>query len=391
MTAPAPGVPRQDADAAGESSDSAILTSAARALVLGSALATPKALLGLTDDLTKIGFGTLPPRWGSWEQRHEDIAESDRILAETGLAGEIRDREIGGWTSTDIDGTISRGPARVELWRRVAETSRVPDAIAWLRLLLTDSEPVSAAAAAAALSYWKAPRDRPAPQALSRAQTLLQNFLGSSSPTAQTIAASALRKEAPVLREPPRRPAPVKRGPNSVSTIVHGTFAYPSGWWYRGGDFHTYIQREVRSDLYSDGSGFTWSGAYRKRHREVAAQRFADWAADAVSDSKQLNTVFAHSYGGVVTLLSTRLGVRIAECVLLSTPTPRIDVEWRNIGRAVSLRIHADLVLLAARERQCYRENVDEVYLPGWFIDHADSHNVVIWREQKSASTLGLV
>src|SRR5690242_9947188 len=123
MAEPTARLPRQDADAAGELSESAVMTTAARALVLGSALATPGALLGLTDDLAKMGFETLPPRWGSWEQRHERVAESDRVLAEFGLDGEVRDREVGGWTSVDLDGTISRGQARVELWRRVAETS----------------------------------------------------------------------------------------------------------------------------------------------------------------------------------------------------------------------------------------------------------------------------
>jgi hypothetical protein len=66
--------------------------------------------------------------------------------------------------------------------------------------------------------------------------------------------------------------------------------------------------------------------------------------------------------------------------VLLSTPVDSVPIEWRNIGRAQSLRIHLDLVLLAARRRQRFTENVEEFYLPQWFWSHSDSHEPTIWQ-----------
>jgi hypothetical protein len=67
-----------------------------------------------------------------------------------------------------------------------------------------------------------------------------------------------------------------------------------------------------------------------------------------------------------------------------------VPVEWRNIEHAVSLRIHMDLVLLAARRRQYFTENVEENYLPYWFWRHDDSHNPEIWQSEKCPEMLCL-
>jgi pimeloyl-ACP methyl ester carboxylesterase len=144
----------------------------------------------------------------------------------------------------------------------------------------------------------------------------------------------------------------------------------------------------VRQDLYADGAAFSWSGAYKTKHRELAAERFALWGADVARG--RLRTVFAHSYGGLVALNATAYGLRVDEVVLLSTPVENVPIEWRNVGRAVSLRIHMDLVLLAARRRQKFTENVDEHYLPGWFWSHADSHDPEVWTAHGCATSLGL-
>jgi pimeloyl-ACP methyl ester carboxylesterase len=103
-----------------------------------------------------------------------------------------------------------------------------------------------------------------------------------------------------------------------------------------------------------------------------------------------LNTLFAHSYGGIIALKATTHGLLVNDLVLLSVPAESVPVEWRNIKRTVSLRIHMDLVLLAARRRQYFTENVDENYLPGWFWWHSDSHNPEIWHSEKCPEMLGL-
>jgi alpha-beta hydrolase superfamily lysophospholipase len=103
-----------------------------------------------------------------------------------------------------------------------------------------------------------------------------------------------------------------------------------------------------------------------------------------------LNALFAHSYGGIIALNATTRGLKVKDLVLLSVPAENVPVEWRNIERAVSLRIHMDLVLLAARRRQYFSENVEENYLPYWFWRHDDSHNPEIWQSEKCPEMLGL-
>lgn len=140
----------------------------------------------------------------------------------------------------------------------------------------------------------------------------------------------------------------------------------------------------------SDASiiAFQWSGAYKKGHRDIAAKRLAGWVGEVTGDG--LNALFAHSYGGIIALNATTHGLKVKDLVLLSVPVESFPVEWRNIGRAVSLRIHMDLVLLAARRRQFFTENVEENYLPGWFWQHSDSHNPEIWQSEKCPEMLGL-
>jgi len=154
------------------------------------------------------------------------------------------------------------------------------------------------------------------------------------------------------------------------------------------GDFHTYIRNEVRQDLFSGYHAFQWSGRYRKRDRDVAAERLAGWVRDVVGHG--LNAVFAHSYGGIIALNATTRGLLVNDLVLLSVPAENVPVEWRNIRRAVSLRIHMDLVLLAARRRQYFTENVEENYLPYWFWRHSSSHDPEIWQSEKCSEMLGL-
>jgi len=154
------------------------------------------------------------------------------------------------------------------------------------------------------------------------------------------------------------------------------------------GDFHTYIRNEVRQDLFSGYHAFQWSGRYRKRDRDVAAERLAGWVRDVVGHG--LNAVFAHSYGGIIALNATTRGLLVNDLVLLSVPAENVPVEWRNIRRAVSLRIHMDLVLLAARRRQYFTENVEENYLPYWFWRHRSSHDPEIWQSEKCSEMLGL-
>jgi pimeloyl-ACP methyl ester carboxylesterase len=391
--------PRADAEAAADRSPSGIRTTAARALVLGSALSTPAALSGIDNDLVAIGVEGRPKPWGSWKHRAEIYEDSDSVLLRYGVLDEIRELEQQRWVATADDNEPLRS-ARVDLWREVAQDANQSMVLAWLRMLMTDHEPATAAAAASALSVWRRTKDIPVPAALEIAKELLPSYAESGNLEAQAIAGAALglddvtrelfagdrsREDLAYGKVDPRSD-PVD---GSTSIIVHGTYGWAENWWFIGGEFHTYLLSEVRSDLYCGRNPFTWSGAYRKKHREIAAERLADWAQETVRGT--LNSVFAHSYGGVIALNATRYGLSIKDLVLLSVPAEKnIRVEWRNIDRAVSLRIHMDLVLLAARRPQCFTENVEEYYLPHWFVNHSDSHDPALWRKEDSARTLNL-
>lgn len=104
---------------------------------------------------------------------------------------------------------------------------------------------------------------------------------------------------------------------------------------FPGGNFHTYLLNEVRPDLFCGQNPFAWSGAYRNKHRLIAAERLAGWTQDIVRGP--LNSVFAHSYGGVIALEATKYGLVVHDLVLLSVPADNVRVEWRRIDRAVSL------------------------------------------------------
>lgn len=383
--------PRSDESAVVDPSGSGVASTAARALSLGAALVASPALVGLEAELAEIGLSRLPASWGGWEERVDIIDRSDRLLAQYGVLDEVKEQERPDASlMVTSAGSPERG-ARVDVWAQVASEPSPENSVAFLRLLMGDREPVAAAAAAAALSTWRRTPLVSPPDPLLRARALRRAYANSGIPWASEIASASIGDpNTPVDELPDETLDATGLEPHSesLSMMIHGTAAYAGDWWYPGGDFHSYVLADVRPDLYTGGQSFTWSGAYKQKHREVAAKRLARWAADA--HSLQLHTVFAHSYGGIIALRATTFGLQVAELVLLSVPAESIPVEWRNVRRAVSLRIHMDLVLLAARRRQTFTENVEENHLPQWFWRHGDSHSPEVWRDLRCAAQLAL-
>ncbi len=379
--------PRADADAVVDDSPAATATTAARALVLGAALTKPSVLDGLDRDLIEIGLGQTPHSWAGWPRRMEILKASDVVLARYALLDEVTDREESGWVAGTATTARPERSARVDLWREVRARQSPPEAVAWLRMLMTDREPIAAAAAAAGLSHWQPSKDTPVPASLSSARTSLTRYANSASQQAREIAQAALGSSRGT-RTLPGSDIPRGESGKTVSVMVHGTNAYAGDWWFVGGDFHSYVKANVRPDVFSGRNTFSWSGKYKKKDRQVAAERFAGWARDTIGGP--LNTVFAHSYGGVIALNATSYGLKMSDLVLLSVPVEEIPVEWRNVGRAVSLRIHLDLVLLAARRRQYFSQNVDEHHMERWFWHHGDSHDPRVWQQHGWAGVLSL-
>ncbi|MDQ2748867.1 MAG: hypothetical protein M3Y44_04975 [Actinomycetota bacterium] len=385
-------LPRDDAEANVERSESGALNTSARALVVGAALGTPDALGGIEEDVGALGFEAVPDRWGDWADRQNLHDASNVVLRGYGLIDEIRRREAVPFAAAGAPELL---PQRADIWPAVARGDRAA-CVAWLRMLMTDDEPVAAASAATALADWHFDEDSLIPPAFQSARQI-SLVMASESPSslAREISVAAIgerpgtdlldpaedtRTLLPSTEQPPRQ--------GSVSLLVHGTGAWAGDWWSLGGDFHTFIRNGVRPDLYAGGSPFEWSGKYNDKHRRIAAARLARWAQWTAGGA--LHTVLAHSYGGIIALHATTHGLKIKELILLSVPVEKVDIEWANIASTASLRIHLDLVLLAARRRQAFNLPVAEHFLPRWFRNHADSHGVDVWNEYGAAGALGL-
>lgn len=178
-----------------------------------------------------------------------------------------------------------------------------------------------------------------------------------------------------------RAPIP---GAVSVSTIIHGTWGWKGDWWRPSASFHDYVRREVRSNIYSRGAPFSWSGAYSDRQRRMAAEDFRRWAEEI--SPRGIDTLLGHSYGGEVATRAWRLGTKVQEVVLLSTPaTEHVRNAVDDGLRTVDIRLPFDPVLALARTPQRIRRkapNLTEVVLPHWHLSHGATHDSDVWRSQ---------
>jgi hypothetical protein len=166
----------------------------------------------------------------------------------------------------------------------------------------------------------------------------------------------------------------------SVSTMIHGTWAYMGDWWRpRVGDFHRFIGDKYRRNLYSGGAYFHWSGNYKPRHRARAAEFFAEWVTDRAPAGIQSS--FAHSYGGEIAARALTLGTPIQELILLSTPvTSHVKAAARSSARLIDIRLPFDpvLALELKTQRIPMNHNVTRV-LTSWRLDHGATHKESTW------------
>jgi len=222
----------------------------------------------------------------------------------------------------------------------------------------------------------------------------LSQALRSPDPITRSLARAAFWPPAELGEEniaPPAAlpPAPAETG--VVSTIIHGTWAWPGNWWEPGGDFHRFIQNNYRSNLYNDGAPFSWSGAYRPGHRRRGAQRLFNWGT-ALSPGG-FETLFAHSYGGDIAARAVAVHrARVDELVLLSVPvTEYVEAAVATNIRVVDVRLYFDPVLALTGRPQRIEplpDNVTEVVFKLWRRDHGASHREGVWRKEDVA-TLG--
>jgi hypothetical protein len=211
----------------------------------------------------------------------------------------------------------------------------------------------------------------------------LDQALRSPDTIARSLGAAALVREVDAY-EPPweldlQSPSDAVSTSPSVSTMIHGTWAYMGDWWRpRVGDFHRFIGGKYRRNLYSGGAHFHWSGNYKARHRARAAEFFAEWVTDRAPAGIQ--SLFAHSYGGEIAARALTLGTPIQELILLSTPVTSHVKAAQSIARLIDIRLPFDpvLALELRRQRIPLNRNVIRV-LTSWRLDHAATHKESVW------------
>ncbi len=216
----------------------------------------------------------------------------------------------------------------------------------------------------------------------------------SRDPVARSLAAAAFGPEPTSNRaeSPPTSPHATPPGALVISMMIHGTWGWKGDWWRpQANNFHDFILRNHRPNLYSRGARFSWSGAYRESHRIQAASDFCDWRYEVAPHG--LQTVLAHSYGGEVAARATLTGAAVAELILLSVPaTAPVEAAADTGIRVVDVRLQFDPILALARTRQRLRPrpNVSEVLLRQWRYDHGASHREDVWRTEDVARRGGI-
>jgi hypothetical protein len=216
------------------------------------------------------------------------------------------------------------------------------------------------------------------------AQARLAQALRSPDAVTLSLAIAALMPvdaaDGPPPAEEPTLPSTAAQAALTVSTIIHGTWAWIGDWWRpKGGDFHRFICDNYRPNLYGGGAPFSWSGAYRARHRARAAEDFAEWATELAPHGIQ--TLFGHSYGGEIAARAANLGVPTRQLVLLSTPvTSHVEAAAASGTEIIDVRLPLDpvLALELRSQRIAARQNVTEV-LTSWRLSHSATHRESVW------------
>jgi hypothetical protein len=214
---------------------------------------------------------------------------------------------------------------------------------------------------------------------------ILVNGLGSRDHLASDLAAYALAHADPknpnldkLLRSRRRRTIGQR---SRTSTIIHGTWAASSPWWQPipQGDFWRYLHDQVNQSLYGASDRFGWSGGYSDAARAIAGNDLVNWVNHHHLDGLDL---FTHSHGGNVAMLANQAAITMGKLVLLSCPVhfPKYMPDFPRVRKAVSIRVHLDLVILADRGGQYFHDDrISEHVLGVWF-DHFATHNPAVWQ-----------
>lgn len=184
-----------------------------------------------------------------------------------------------------------------------------------------------------------------------------------------------------------RRGAPPEAR-DSITVMIHGTWASDGEWWRPSGDFFEYVKKELlRTDLYGEKDQFKWSGKNRDSKRRKAGASLGEWLG--AHPAAEVN-VFAHSHGANVAMLSTHNDTRIDRLVMLSPPVRKdYFAKWNNVGKAFNIQADFDPVVAIARGGQWFkRPEVNEKKLEA--NGHSASHDPEVWRDESVGNFIGI-
>ncbi len=185
------------------------------------------------------------------------------------------------------------------------------------------------------------------------------------------------------------RPPAMRAPRDSITIMIHGTWASDGEWWRPSGDFFEYVKKDLlRTDLYGEKDLFKWSGKNRDSQRKQAGLSLGKWLA--AHPAQEIN-VFAHSHGANVAMLATHDDkVRFHRLVMLSPPV-REDyfAKWDNVTSAFNIQADFDPVVAIAQGGQWFKlANVQEKKLKA--SGHSASHDPDVWRGESLANFIGI-
>src|ERR671922_410643 len=360
------------------SDDAAIRTQAAVLLAVGS------QLRGDTERLRSVSPGFAPQAEVLPEEARSLLA-LPALQPVAGRAETVRLRELlyGRYNLQPRENAAAQAARRPEILedvaRRYFEEGAGNTAFDLLEMSLLQWHELIRVAAASAYVEHSAERER--------LLNVLEQGTHSTDILVRDVAATSLAHANPnhprLLELQAKQTRRGAAGPADTTMIIHGTWAADSPWWQPGGDFHTYILQNVRPDLYNKPDRFGWSGGYSDAARTLAAQDLILWVNQRNEQGLDLIT---HSHGGNVAMQATQInpGLMVGELILLSCPVhiPKYQPNFGMITkRAVSIRVHLDLVILADRGGQKFTlPQITENVLPIWF-DHFATHKPEIWQK----------
>lgn len=263
-------------------------------------------------------------------------------------------------------------------------------AIRQLAVGMMDGDPVSRCCAAYA--YWQA-------TGAEAALPILRSALASRDEEERMVAAHCLANidmrhvrdlHGTAKDDEPQTPAnPVR---NSMTVIIHGTFAKNSSWYKPRGDFHNYIKTKVYPDVYSGSDFYFWSGRYSlsrnglRRIWRQAARKLVSWCNARPAGTLRL---IAHSHGNNVVNMATRLGMPACTLIQLSPPVRSWNLPDMNVvssDRLFNIHSRIDLVVKLDGGAQGYAgtavAGVERTKIIA-FAGHSDSHDKKKWANKR--------